>query len=56
MILETKRLIIREYTPDDFDALYEILSDEETMKYYPKPYDENGVHHARRVGKIEEHK
>ena len=43
MILETERLIIREYTHDDFDALYEILSDEETMKYYPKPYDENGV-------------
>ena len=43
MILETERLIIREYTPEDFDALYEILSDEETMKYYPKPYDANGV-------------
>ena len=44
MILETERLIIRGYTPGDFDALYEILSDAETMKYYPKPYDENGVH------------
>ena len=43
MILETERLIIREYTTEDFDALYEILSDAETMKYYPKPYDENGV-------------
>ncbi len=43
MKLETARLIIREYTPDDFDALYEILSDSETMKYYPKPYDEKGV-------------
>ena len=43
MILETKRLIIREYTPKDFDVLYEIFSDAETMKYYPKPYDENGV-------------
>ena len=43
MILETKRLIIREYTLKDFDALYEIFSDAETMKYYPKPYDENGV-------------
>lgn len=43
MILETARLIIREYTPDDFDALFEILSDKETMKYYTKPYDENGV-------------
>ena len=35
MILETKRLVIREYTPKDFGALYEILSDAETMKYYP---------------------
>ena len=43
MILETTRLIIREYTQADFDALYEILSDAETMKYYPKPYDKNGV-------------
>ena len=43
MRMETERLIIREYTLDDFAALYEILSDAETMKYYPKPYDENGV-------------
>ncbi|MBR2435445.1 MAG: GNAT family N-acetyltransferase [Lentisphaeria bacterium] len=43
MTLHTNRLIIREYTMDDFDALYEILSDAETMKYYPKPYDEAGV-------------
>ena len=43
MVLETERLIVREYTMDDFDALHEILSDAETMKYYPKPYDEEGV-------------
>lgn len=43
MMLETKRLIIREYTPRDFDTLFEILSDEETMKYYPGPYDEKGL-------------
>ncbi|MBR4873596.1 MAG: GNAT family N-acetyltransferase [Clostridia bacterium] len=43
MIIETARLIIREYTMDDFDGLYEILSDAETMKYYPRPYDENGT-------------
>ena len=43
MRMETQRLIIREYTEEDFDALYEILSDAETMKYYPKPYDEAGV-------------
>ncbi len=42
-IIETERLILREYTPDDFDALYELLSDPETMKHYPKPYDENGA-------------
>ena len=43
VILETERLRIREYTMDDFNSLYEILSDSETMKYYPRPYDENGV-------------
>ena len=37
MRIETERLILREYSQDDFDALYEILSDEETMKHYPKP-------------------
>ena len=41
-ILETQRLKLREYTADDFDALCEILSDAETMKYYPKPYDAGG--------------
>ena len=40
MILETARLVLREYTPDDFEAIFEILSDAETMKHYPKPYDE----------------
>ena len=43
MHLTTERLIIREYTPSDFDALYEILSDAQTMKYYPSPYDTNGT-------------
>ena len=42
-MMETKRLRIRRYTREDFDALYEILSDPETMKYYPRPYDQNGV-------------
>ena len=43
MILHTNRLIIREYTPNDFDSLFEILSDGETMKYYPRPYNESGT-------------
>lgn len=32
MKIETDRLILREYTLDDFDALYEIVSDAETMR------------------------
>lgn len=43
MQFETKSLILREYTMDDFDEIYEILSDEETMAHYPKPFDENKV-------------
>ena len=43
MVLETKRLILREYTPEDFSWLYEIISDPETMRHYPKPYDEAGT-------------
>ena len=43
MIIETERLKLREYTYDDFDSLYEILSDEETMEHYPKPFDEEKV-------------
>ena len=39
-MIETERLILRNYTLSDFDALYEILSDPETMQHYPAPYDE----------------
>ena len=34
MILETKRLILREISPEYYVALSKILQDEETMKYY----------------------
>lgn len=43
MQLETERLILREFTSSDFDSLYEILSDSETMQHYPKPFDEAKV-------------
>ena len=43
MVIETERLILREMNFDDFDALYSILSDPVNMKYYEKPYDENGT-------------
>ncbi len=40
MELQTKRLILREYSRDDFNALYEIMSDAETMQHYPAPFDQ----------------
>lgn len=43
MEITTPRLLLREMTDDDFAALYAILSDPETMRYYPKPYNEAGV-------------
>ena len=43
MLLQTDRLLLREYTPDDFDGLYEILSDPDTMQHYPNPFDEARV-------------
>lgn len=42
-ILETGRLILREFEPDDAGALSRVLSDPETMRYYPAPYDRAGV-------------
>ena len=43
MRIETNRLILRDYTMDDYEALYEIMSDPETMQHYPKPFDEEKV-------------
>ena len=40
MILETKRLILREMTQDDLPALQGILQDEETMYAYNGVFDE----------------
>jgi RimJ/RimL family protein N-acetyltransferase len=42
-ILETPRLILREFQLEDVDALALILSDPETMRFYPKPFDRRGV-------------
>lgn len=43
MQLETERLVLRPITQLDFDHWYAILSDAETMKHYPAPYDASGV-------------
>ncbi|HWX95180.1 MAG TPA: GNAT family N-acetyltransferase [Terriglobales bacterium] len=41
--LETSRLILREFVPQDADALALVISDPETMRYYPSPFDRTGV-------------
>jgi RimJ/RimL family protein N-acetyltransferase len=43
IVLETKRLILREFLPEDAHALSQVLSDTETMRYYPAPLDRSGV-------------
>jgi ribosomal-protein-alanine N-acetyltransferase len=42
-ILETERLLLREFVPEDVDALAAVLSDPETMRYYPAALDRAGV-------------
>jgi ribosomal-protein-alanine N-acetyltransferase len=42
-ILQTLRLQLRDFTPQDADALALVLSDPETMRYYPAPIDHAGV-------------
>ena len=41
MVIKTENLLLREFTHEDFPALFEIFSDPETMRHYPKPFDEN---------------
>lgn len=38
MVIETKRLILRELTMDDLEGLHKIFSDPESMKHYPRPF------------------
>jgi [ribosomal protein S5]-alanine N-acetyltransferase len=42
-ILETSRLILREFVTEDVDALARVLSDPETMRFYPVPFDRAAV-------------
>jgi [ribosomal protein S5]-alanine N-acetyltransferase len=41
--LHTPRLSLREFEFEDVDALASILSDAETMRYYPMPFDRAAV-------------
>lgn len=38
-ILETERLLLREFVPSDVDALAAVISDPETMRFYPETPD-----------------
>ena len=40
MVLETKRLILREMDQNDYEALYAVLADSDIMAHYPYTFDE----------------
>jgi [ribosomal protein S5]-alanine N-acetyltransferase len=42
-IIETSRLVLREFVRADAEALTSVLSDAETMRYYPAPLTRTGV-------------
>lgn len=44
MMLHTERLVLRDMTPDDLDALLLVFSDPETMRFYPRPFDREAMH------------
>lgn len=43
VIIETKRLFLREMTAEDYDALYAVLADSDIMRHYPYTFDEARV-------------
>lgn len=43
VILETARLLLREFTLDDVAPLEAVLGDPVAMQWYPAPYDHKGV-------------
>ena len=44
-IIETERLKLRELTLDDTDKLALVLSDSQSMKFYPHPFSREEVEH-----------
>ena len=42
-MIETKRLLLREMTAQDFDALCRVLTDPDIMQHYPSVFNETGV-------------
>ena len=43
MVIETERLLLREMTENDFEALYKVLTDTKIMEYYPYIFDDARV-------------
>lgn len=43
MVIETERLILRDMTENDYDALYMVLADSDIMQHYPYTFDETRV-------------
>ncbi len=39
MLIETKRLILRNLTPADLEPLLAVFADPQTMQFYPQPFD-----------------
>lgn len=39
IVIETEQFILRDLTMEDLPVWHQILSDQETMQYYPKPFD-----------------
>lgn len=42
-VIRTERLVLREMTDDDYDALYAVLADSDIMRHYPYTFDEKRV-------------
>ena len=43
VVLETSRLLLRQFVPQDADALAAVLGDPVAMQYYPAAFDRKGV-------------
>jgi [ribosomal protein S5]-alanine N-acetyltransferase len=43
IMVDTPRLILREFCNEDADALAAVIGDPETMRFYPAPLDRTGV-------------
>jgi len=56
-ILETSRLLLREFAPEDAESLARVICDAETMRYYPHPFDRAAADEwiARNLRRYHEH-